>query len=62
MEEVPELALPDFSKPFVLETDVSDMGIGVVLMQESRPLAFISQPLAPRHQGLGTFDKELLAV
>jgi len=62
MEEVPELALPDFSKPFVLETDASDVRIGVVLMQGGRPLAFISQPLSPKHQGQSTYDKELLAV
>jgi RNase H-like domain found in reverse transcriptase len=39
------LSLSDFSKPFVIETNASQVGIGVVLMQDGRPLAFISKKL-----------------
>ena len=56
------LALPDFLREFMIETDASGIGIGAVLMQGGHPLAFISKALAPKHQCLSVYEKELLAI
>jgi hypothetical protein len=58
----PVMALPNFSKPFVLETDASEAGVGVVLMQEGHPLAFLSKTLGPKSRGLSTYEKEYMAI
>nr|AAL68643.1 polyprotein [Oryza sativa Japonica Group] len=58
----PVLAMPNFSEPFIVETDASDKGIGAVLMQHQHPIAFLSKALGPRHQGLSTYEKKSLAI
>ena len=58
----PVLALPNFSKPFVLETDASGTGLGAILMQEGRALAYYSAALGPRNSCLSAHEKEALAI
>jgi hypothetical protein len=62
MVSTPVLGLPDFQKPFVVETDACDLGIGAVLMQDHHPIAFLSKSLGKQHLSLSIYDKEFLAL
>lgn len=56
----PVLSLPNFAKPFVIETDASEIGIGAILQQDGHPIDYVSKALGPKTQGLSTYEKESL--
>ena len=63
----PVLHSPDWTKPFFLATDASDVGIGAVLLQPDdkgfeHPVSYFSKKLSPCQRKYSTVEKETLAV
>jgi hypothetical protein len=62
LTHAPLLQLLNFGKTFELECDASGVGIGGVLMQDGKPIAYFSEKLHGPILNYSTYDKELYAL
>jgi hypothetical protein len=62
----PVLAMADFSRRFVLQTDASSSALGAVLSQEvqgqRRPIAFASRTLSIQEKKYSAYELEYLVL
>ena len=57
-----ELRMPDDNEQFVLETDASDLGLGAVLKQNKKVIAYMSRVLKGAEKHYSITEKETLAA
>ena len=67
LESAPVLTAPDFSQPFKLSVDASDVGVGAVLLQDDQngvehPVCYFSKKLNKHQRNYSTIEKECLAL
>ena len=60
------MRLPDHGRQFILQTDVSDVGVGAVLLQEfdgkKFPVAYASKKLSESEKRYLAIEKECLTI
>ncbi|XP_043811844.1 uncharacterized protein LOC122723519 [Manihot esculenta] len=62
LTEAPVLTQPESGKDFVIYSDASHNGLGCVLMQEGKVVAYASRQLKPHEKNYPTHDLELAAI
>ena len=60
--EAPVLTQPTLRKQYTLYSDASGIGLGCVLMQDGKVVAYAFRQLKPHEQNYPTYDLELAAV
>jgi hypothetical protein len=56
LTQAPLLQMPDFDKRFIIDCDASGTGFDTGLHQGDDTITYFSQPVAPQHQKLPTYD------
>ena len=62
MSSILVLAFLDFTRPFILDTDASGHGLGVVLMLDQRPIAFFIHILSPKAHQRSIYERKLMVI
>jgi hypothetical protein len=62
MTTPPVVSLPNFNLPFVLETNACASGLGEVLMQLGKPMAYLSKAIVPKLASMSIYKKEDMAI
>ena len=67
LQSAPVLSAPDFSRPFKLAVDASDIAAGAVLLQEDddeidHPVAYFSRKFNQHQRNYSTVEKDCLAL
>jgi hypothetical protein len=62
LTKAPVLIIPDIHKGFDVYCDASRQGLGCVLMQEGKVVAYASRQLRKHEQNCPTHDQELAAI
>ena len=56
------LVMPNFSKPFTIESDACDNGLGAVLLQDEHPIVFTSKYLSGKNLSASAYEKKMMAI
>ncbi|PFX14801.1 Retrovirus-related Pol polyprotein from transposon 17.6 [Stylophora pistillata] len=62
LSRTPVLAYFDRKGELVIQTDASMKGLGAILLQEGKPVIYVSRTLTPAEERYSNIDRELLGV